>query len=198
MRTSPSARLLRFSARQLRCRCQARCGRNPLFGDASIPFSASSTWSTFRPANSSGGTVTTRSVAASAAEGRRHRLDCGDHGADERLEDQNIRRAGLPSSSSYGHCVWQIEGGPTSWPAGLLSRRTSPVAALPGVLPNGKKAVFAWWSVPAGWLWMGLDPGCSAAVSRDLIQFHQHEQMLRLLHGVSKAFRLGAVRQASS
>lgn len=44
------------------------------------------------------------------------------------------------------------------------------------------------------WAWIG---GVKRPVSTELIQFHQHEQMQRLLR-ISRAFRIGAVRNASS
>jgi hypothetical protein len=49
----------------------------------------------------------------------------------------------------------------------------------------------------AGYFWSWIR-GVQRPVSRELIQFHQHEQMQRLLHAISKCFRIKAVRQANS
>ena len=46
-----------------------------------------------------------------------------------------------------------------------------------------------------GWAWMA---GVKRPISSELMRFHRREQMQRLRHGLSKAIRIGAVKEACS
>ncbi len=56
-------------------------------------------------------------------------------------------------------------------------------------LVGGLSLLVGYW-----WAWI---TGVQRPVSRELIRFHQHEQMQRLLQGVLKAIRIATVREAS-
>src|SRR5213594_3484383 len=71
------------------------------------------------------------------------RLDCGDDGADEGLEDPDVFRTGMPPPSSDGHRrLRQVQGLVQARQAGLFPWGASSLAVLESVLPDDKEAVF--------------------------------------------------------
>src|SRR5437867_784373 len=94
----------------------------------------------------------------SASKRRWNRLDRGDDGKDERLEDPDIRREGVPPPSADGHSIGlELDSALSPRESRLLSWRTSCLAAIQSVLPDGKKALCAGRLIAPCRLRMGMD-----------------------------------------